>query len=593
MALLKKRPQLRLLAPPAVRPGESFVAEVIVRAQRPVPIDSLDVRFEGEERVTVGSGKHARTASKCWVALHAQLSKARRMVGEQRFKVRLHLPENVQPSYVGCQARVEYLVKIRASIPWWPDAHANFVIPVVLPPSELEAAPIVFSSNPDGPVAGEPHVEASLANTNLQAGGVLRGAVALSNVATSRYFGIQVRLRGRQVSKVRRSRTTSWCFDYTLNLPDREIHEGKPVPFSMQIPAVHPTTQGEHFALSWVLEVRARRRLARDLVVRAPVVVWPRDDAAGARGKKRLVPPTVGSPRVIAVWKRVAAEIGLSLEGDALVGNVGQVRMVVRREASGSEGNFLMGTLTFPSVHLGLDAGPIGGFARYVQLHERLEWPDEHHYFQGRDMEQVRAFATNWVPRGFPHEVVDASDEMLLVRQKGAGQTHKELHRFVRNVNLVAHGFAKALARVPAPSQFSQSSVAAWRHLSDELRGELELTRMAIQGHYDGRRASVCTHWSNRGPWQTEVSLEPLHPLNDSHALRWSSADGPLPQTRMPRGAGEALATLTRNALGCTLAPRKLGVSLPAPLTQADAALGSLRDLVNLELALQRRSAYR
>ncbi len=593
MALLKKRPELRLLAPPEVRPGQEFVVEIIVRAERPVPIDSLDVQFEGEERVTIGAGKHARTARKRWVALHAQLSKARRMVGEQRFKVRLRVPEGVPPSYVGCQARVEYLLKIRASIPWWPDARASFVIPVVQPPAEGEETPFVFSSDPSGPAAGEPHVEASLANTNLRPGGMLHGAVALSNVATSRYFGLQVHLRGRQVANVRGSRNASWCFEYTLNLPDKDIREGAPAQYSMRIPEVQPTVRGEHFALSWVVEVRARRRLARDVVIRAPVVMLPRDPTAQARARKRAVPPTVGSPRVNAVWKRVAAEVGLALEGDTLAGNIGHVRLVVRRDARGAEGNYLLGTLTFPSVQLGLDAGPLGGFARYVSLSERLEWPDKHHYFVGRDLEQVKAFATNLLPHGFAHEIVDASDELLVVQQKGSGQTQTELRRFVRNMNQVAHGFAKALAQVPAPSQFTGPSVQAWRRIAEGLVGELELTRMAVTGSFDGRRASVCTHWTNRGPWQTEVSLQPLQPINERLALKWSAADGPLPETGLRSDARAALSAVSKGTLGCSIAPRLLSVSLPAPLMEAEPALDTLRGLAQLELALQRRSAYR
>ncbi len=592
MALIKKRPELRLLAPPQVRPGETFVAEVIVRARRPVPTSSLDVHFVGEERVTIGSGKHSRTARKTWVTLHARLSKARRMVGEQRFRVRFAVPPTVPTSYSGCQARVQYLVKIHAAIPWWPDARASFVIPVVPPPADAPARPFVFSSNPSGPTAGEPHVEASLTNTVLRPGGVVEGAVALSNVDTSRYYGVQVHLRGRQTSVVRGSKRSSWCFGYTLTVPLARAVEGQPLPFALRIPNIFPTCRGAHYSLAWAVEVCAQRRFARDTVIRAPVTVLPRDAQREARPRKRVLPPTVGSPRVAAIWKRVAADVGLRLRGDTLVGNIGPTELCIARDVRGSAGNYLLGTLSFPNLHLGLDGGPLGGFSRYLSLAQRVLWPDKHHYFIGRDLAQVRAFASALLPRNFPHELADASDECVIIQQKGAGQTHTELLRFARNMRLVAHNFPKALARVPAPKEFSRTAVASWRKLAAKLAGGLELTHMAVCGSYDGRRASVRTVWSGPGPQYTEILIEPLQPIPENH-LMIRNAEDPQMTRNLRRGVREQLQAATAGALGYAIKKRSVSVTISAPLRDHRAALAALEGLVNLELALLRRSAYR
>ncbi|MEZ4221690.1 MAG: hypothetical protein R3B13_12235 [Polyangiaceae bacterium] len=587
MALLKTRPELKLYAPSEVRPGDSFIAEVVVNARRPVPVDRLSARLIGEERVTIGSGKNSRTARKRWLSLEAQLSGKSRMVGERRYRARFDVPADVPPSYKGCQASIEYWIELHADIPWWPDARASFVIPVVHPAGQVVSQPLVFSSRPSGPKGKEPHIEASIDDAYLSPGGVIEGRVALSNVDSNRYYGIQVHLRGKQTAKIRRSRSSSWCFEYTLNVPLARAVEGEPIPFRMRIPAVPPSQQSTHFSLEWVLEVRARRRFAMDEVVGARVVVVPADSQRPK--SKRVLPPSVGSPRVAALWQAVAAELGLRFDGSSLQGRVNDTEVQVVRD-SHDGGTYLTGTLTFEDLGLGLDAGPLGGFSRYVSGEPRVQWPNDRHYFTGRDLGQVEPFAKAWLARNFPHELVDADDQTLVIQHKGGGRTAEELKRFTIDIFELARNLAVARAQILAPTCFSRTAVQQWQRLAAELGSTLRLGDMSVVGTYEGRKASVLTVWSERAPAHTRIELEPQHAIAEREQVVWSKGEE-LPGTR--REVRAAFERVCQGALECKAETQRLCVAIPAPLRKSTDVFERLAALVDLELALLKRRGYR
>ncbi|MCZ7687531.1 MAG: hypothetical protein M5U28_55850 [Sandaracinaceae bacterium] len=111
--------------------------------------------------------------------------------------MRIPLSAEAPPSYRGTHVRIEYEARVHAAIDWWPDAHAAFELKVVPPVVESPPTePGVYSSDPEGPRGGEPHVELSLASTWTRAGEIVSGAFALSNVGSNRYTDVRVGLRG-------------------------------------------------------------------------------------------------------------------------------------------------------------------------------------------------------------------------------------------------------------------------------------------------------------------------------------------------------------------------------------------------------------
>ncbi len=48
MALIKKRPKIRVHLPPEVTPGERFVAQIEIVADRPVPANAVTIALLGE-----------------------------------------------------------------------------------------------------------------------------------------------------------------------------------------------------------------------------------------------------------------------------------------------------------------------------------------------------------------------------------------------------------------------------------------------------------------------------------------------------------------------------------------------------------------
>ena len=108
---------------------------------------------------------------------------------KSEYAFRFELPPGLPPTYHGKRCGAEYVTTVRAVIPWWADAKADFDVYVSQPPAEENPVfePVLFSSDPMGPKAREPHVEGSLASSAFVPGGVVEGALALDNVQWNSY----------------------------------------------------------------------------------------------------------------------------------------------------------------------------------------------------------------------------------------------------------------------------------------------------------------------------------------------------------------------------------------------------------------------
>lgn len=525
MALIKHRPAIRLLLAPEILPGEEFVATVVIDARREVPIKDLVVELTGTEEGTVGSGESAVRQSWQICRLRAVLSEKTTLEpGRTDFKCRFVVPAGAPPSYNGTRGTVEYLVAVRAAIPWWPDAKRTFEINVGMggeAPSH-EGNAVVFSSRPAGPAAREPHIECSLANNVVAAGDVITGAVALGNTEFNRYAGISLAIRGLETVHLSRRRTaTKELRRYEAHVQtDSELEEGKPYPFRIRLPADPPPTYTSRlWSLGWEIDVRAKISWASDLRISVPIVVIPKRFRTPATAR-RLAPPDVGSERLQRIWAAVAEDTGLALEGAVLRGAVGDVHIEIGREHRGRQGIHMAATLTYPSLGLGLRIQPYRMFqwgAAGIELDDRRF--DKDHHVTCREHAQGERLFASFAPHLTAFRDVQMDDTAARLETRGAGASKSKLLGFARTALSVARGIATARDRVPPPAPLTEQ-LPAWRALADELGGQLCAGDMSVTGEVLGMTAIVRTVFDADGkPSGTEIEVELDRTIDERHRM--------------------------------------------------------------------------
>ncbi len=583
MAIIKTRPSVQLLAPKVVHPGASFVATIVLDAKRAVAIDRLQVSLKVVDELRVGKRSWKRVA----LRQGATLSKARRLErGRQQFQCRFSLPASAPATYSGAGATTEYGVLVHVQVPWWPDRRSHFTLLAAPAPVDVRSTPGVFTTASPSRVG--PYVEWSLADTHIRPDKTVRGEIAVGDAAGIDFEAIVVSLVGTQQS--RHSQPTE-AFRYALTLGAEGLAGGGSVPFRMRAPTNLPATvptSSRLWSLDWKLEVKLRRGLlASDIVGACPIVVLP--DGSKSHGEGQA-PPAVGSRRVDAVWDSVADQLDLTLESGVLVGEVGRVRLEIRKEYRRRTAH-LVGELAFPSLHLGLDGGPRRGFRRYVE--GRREFPiGKNHYATGRELAQVKAFIAPMHRRGLLFTLADMDDENIRIVRRGSGQDPKRLAAFAWSVIQIAQRVEQGRARIPPPAML-QPFEKAWRALAGHLHGELETARMVVTGELDGFQVSVATIWwdADARPEATHVTVwvpKAIAKKYRRHVSRDAGNEVGSASPFSPRAAA-IVADIRAETLGLRIESHSLEIVLPAPMKDPAVALPWLDRLIGLGMELRGR----
>lgn len=532
MALIKHRPRIKLLTVPQVMPGESFVVRVEIHARRPVPIEYIDVDLEGEERCTIGSGQYQTVRSRALCRARARVCDEDELpAGVSSFRARFSMPPTAPPTYNGNCARVSYLMHVRAAIPWWPDARASFEIHVSHrvvrhggnPASGASANPIpkplLFSSRPEGPNANEAHIEGSLSADVVVPGGLVSGAVALNNVAFTRYTGLRLALVGIEYVQLGGRSGRVEAHRYEVYLPVEKPTEGQRREYHMRLPHHVPAShRGPYWGLMWQLECKAEIRWGQDLVLRVPVEVIPLQHGERPRLERRA-PPTVGSERVREVWRVVANAHALTFDGARITGAVGACELSVEREHRGRQGVYLRGQLRYPSLHLSIEIEPVrgsifgsGGGVRFVGQ----RW-DRNHRVHCRDDSQLQAIAMHLRGGLMPLARARMTDEAFSTEVRNAGVSRSRLNAFVGALVSMARAIEGARRDIPPPAAMVEG-LASWTALATSMNGSLETARMAIAGVVAGVTTRVHTHWSATGqPVSTVVEMDAPMSIAEEH----------------------------------------------------------------------------
>lgn len=531
MALIKHRPQIRLMVPRVLLPGQEFCVTIVFDARRPVPVEWVEVTLDGLEESRVGSGQYQRRQRHHIVKLRARLAEEGELsAGRTEYKCRFTVPQGSPPSYKGMAASVAYKMNVRASIPWWPDAKPSFWINVNPPPARpADHKPMLYSTSPSGPRGRDPHMEFSLASDAFMPGDSIQGALALHNVAHNRYHGLRAVLVGSETVSVGAQTAQHKPHRFQFEIPFNDPAEGESIPFNLRVPRKIPASyRSRLWRLEWSLQLRALLRWSRDLVVEVPLSMAPRPNSDSALNRQFHAPPSVGEERTMLVWRKVAEATDLDFDGECLEGKRGEVGVTIWREHRGGEGVFVAAMMTCPPLHLDLRVERAKGLRRLgggLSMGEGA-WDREHHV-TGRDVDQVRAVLCGVEPDEMSlvswtrsATEIEMDDRELVFYWRDAGQSLASLERMTGHALQAAEQLNRSRRRIPAPAAM-RDALAPWCELADKLQGKLETARMAVHGEFQGIPCSVVTEWDYPDePRCTLVELSPPLGVRSSHRLR-------------------------------------------------------------------------
>jgi hypothetical protein len=187
---MRSRPRVKTYIRPGLsRPGTSFDVDVVLTSAAETPIDFVELRLEGEERIQ--AGRYGRSLP-C-LAMAVRHGARTLGVDEHRISARFDLPGELPPTYEGRAASVAYTLHVHVSIPWWPDRHARYRVAVApAPASQVVPTPQTILSTMDGPKGTAPFIEVALESTALELGGELAGAVSVANAGHSTIRGVDL-----------------------------------------------------------------------------------------------------------------------------------------------------------------------------------------------------------------------------------------------------------------------------------------------------------------------------------------------------------------------------------------------------------------
>ncbi|MBW2461036.1 MAG: arrestin family protein [Deltaproteobacteria bacterium] len=544
MAFIKHRPSLSLRAPALITPGTEVTAALIVEADREVPIEAITVDLKGGEKVTIGSGSSARTHRRSIVRQRAELSGPRLLpAGSHELRFAFSLPADALPTYFQGGPRVEYVAEARVDIDWWPDATEKFTLRVghrPPPAGGTEPRPRTYSTSPGGPVGSTPGLEVSLASEVVAAGEPMQVAIGMLNHDPARFNEVRVSLAGEETlfndEGLYRGTRDSTRHRYTV--PMSRVLEGLPIRF--ELPDVPPTFRGELFHLNWFLDVVGVVSWGRNLAVRLPIEIT-RPGAVG--GNDAVAPAVVGSSRRRAIWEHAAQKHGMHFDGHEMTKSTEHAELVVRL-GEDQDGPALVGTLTYPDLHLDLDGGKTSGFHRLFKKSVDLQDPrvGNRHYVAGRDDAQVRAFVQTLGRTLFADDLDDVDDTEMKFISLDRG--HAALDRMCRTLRDIAEALPKARAAIPPASPMA-AHLSTWLVVATREAATLEQSRMALHFDRGHDQASVITEWTTDGtPYRTTAILHVQDPVDvDYHFLSTGPA---LPDADAQHYGGEARGLLAR-----------------------------------------------
>ncbi len=526
---MRSRPSIKVFLKPGVpHPGDKLEVEAHFEAKTETPVTQVTFDLKGVERVTVQRGKSTVQWKHDHFHLRAEQEGKTFSPGIHTYRATFPLPVTLPPLYQGRYCSVDYVIEVRAHIPWWPDSIGRYNVPIAQLPLNAESKPAVFVSEYGGPQGDDLYAELSLASTVVEPGEVIRGTVAFSNGSKER--GVRVALVAfenlhadagfwaggsiRETLDVRR-----WTHTLT-NMPPPE---GIGLPFEFAVaPNTIPSFEGKIGDLRWAIEVLAERTFSNRTILRAPILIVPK--TRQSRANPQMSAPAVGLKRKFESFQRVGARLGLTYDKEQhdLRGSSRAIGFRIAAETNADGAPATVAHLSWPSLGMDLRVGPTSW----------TDWMGSHRV-ETQVPEFQKKFTAQSRVTGQAEALLDQSLCIQLarfndVRLNDEGATflvpmslvdERPLGDFVEQVLRVAAELNLAFERIPLPPSLVEHG-GAWRAFANRLGGRFEPGRGAIfDATFALERVEIVTSWSDDGKYATTRIRMPLGSRVDTDAI--------------------------------------------------------------------------
>jgi hypothetical protein len=562
MALLKTRPNLRLLLERRLVAGEVAAFSVELDCPKPLPVDAVSFTLIGDVVwfSTSQYGRH-RNSSRFLEHAVALLDDTPRELtaGTHLLRTRLHLSAGLPGSWEGDRLAIEYSVVVHVDIPWWPDARVEFGVQITAAPSfvEQEQGAVVYASRVGGPPAKGPYLEISLGRQSVEPGTTMQLSAALGNVDRNRYRKLDVAIVAQETlpTGLGGQYLCEHVFGrWSVGL-DNHSGELQPIPFNLELPrTLAPGFDLHGCKLQWSMQIEADVAWGVNPKLRFPITVL----AGELAGEREIATPlAVGSDRLRLIWSAVAKATKLEYVDGSLHGRVGATNIEVHRSQRDGEA-CVIGIVEFPYLGVGLHAqrarrGLLGGVAMSLAA---------------RDADQTAVVLATLGERltSASTELFAAADTSLRFALPGTGLELDSLREFVEFLIGLAPLIDSLPAALPAPA-IVRDHLEAWRAAARVFNASLHLADLRLVLAREGQTLTIATTYADDGALRsTELTLDPGVTIPSRHHLLWTG-DFALPSSELELAelvAAPAWALLGPVAL--QIDASRVRVVLPAPL---------------------------
>ncbi len=518
---MRGRPDVDLRVPPVVHPGESVDVEMVVTSGSDTPIDFIDLTFLGEETLVVlEEGAVAHDEKEIVRAHHRLREQGTLAEGVHRFTIKISIPADAPPSYMGVRVTIRYELRLHVSIPWWADLRETFEVLVEQHPPQRPKIQPAHESSARG---NDPFIELALADTCFAPNDEVNGAFAIGNAPRRGDLGVEISLvaveHANHDGAVRRAEQHRHMATTVFATPS----DGGQVPFRFRVPKeAVPSFRSARCDLAWMVQAVLRVTWAEAVQTSLPVTIARYKVPRGAG----LGRPEIGAARWRRVWSEVGERRGLSLADDrlALAGTRGEVQIEVALDQSEDEAA-LVTTLRYPSLGLGLRVSP-----QLVILPDALELQLPGCRVERRETEQCKAFLTRDLMSGLrSFKTAQLDDTRAVVRKVTPGFEERALAGFLDKTLALVDALIAAIEGVPPPAAMA-GALPAWRAFAASNGA-----RLSVGGMSSSPPASTAA--SSTSPRASAPAGRWSAPPSSSRSIRRSTSawTWPIPRPSAPR----------------------------------------------------------
>ena len=560
---MRGRPDVDLRVPPVVHPGEDVDVEMVVTSGSDTPIDFIDLTFLGEESLAVlEEGAVARDAREIVRAHHRLREQGTLAEGVHRFAIKISIPADAPPSYMGVRVTIRYELRLHVSIPWWADLRETFEVLVEAHPPQRPKIQPAHESSARG---NDPFIELALADTSFAPNDEVNGAFAIGNAPRRGDLGVEISLvaveHANHDGDVRRAEQLRHMAATVFATPS----DGGQVPFHFRVPKeAVPSFRSARCDLAWMVQAVLRVTWAEVVQASLPVTIARYKVARGAG----LGRPEIGASRWRRVWSEVGERRGLSLADDrlalvlaghrlALTGTRDEVQIEVALDQSEDEAA-LVTTLRYPSLGLGLRIAP----QLVILLPDALELLLPGCRVERRETEQCKAFLTPELVSGLrAFKTARIDDTRAVVRKVSPGFDERALDGFLDKTLALVDALIAAIEGVPPPAAMA-NALPAWRAFAASNGARLSVGGMSLlAASVDGGLFDLTTRFGPRGEViGTAVQLQLDPPLH----FRVDVAN-PASFGAAPPGSRELATALQASVKQLVIDPHFLTIELDGP----------------------------